>query len=126
ACLRYFLVPGARRRLAAETRAQFEAFRVTGLTLDPVNANKHMHLHPTVARLVVEIGRDYGLRAVRLPAEPAEILRRAFPGERVRAGPPGFAVAALRRRLGGAGLATNDPVRGSGQRGPSGAHRHAR
>jgi len=22
-----------------------------------------MHLHPTVARLIVEIGRDYGLRA---------------------------------------------------------------
>ena len=110
--LRIFLVPGARRRLAAEIRAQFEAFRATGLTLDHVNAHKHMHLHPTVARLVVEIGRDYGLRAVRLPAEPADVLRRAFPGERLLARPPGFAVAALRRRLKHAGVAMNDQVFG--------------
>ena len=110
--LRFFLMPGARRRLAAEIRAQFEAFRAIGLTLDHVDAHKHMHLHPTVARLVVEIGRDYGLRAVRLPAEPKAPLRRAFPGERLPAGPPGFAVAALRRRLRQAGLATNDQVFG--------------
>ena len=95
-------------RLAAEIRAQFEAFRATGLALDHVNAHKHMHLHPTVARLIVEIGRDYGMRAVRLPAEPVAALRAAFPGERYRtpAYPP--AVAALRRRLRRAGLATND------------------
>ena len=105
-------MPGARRRLAAEIRAQFEAFRATGLALDHVNAHKHMHLHPTVARLIVEIGRDYGLRAVRLPAEPADALRRAFPGERLPPGPPGFAVAALRRRLRRAGLAANDQVFG--------------
>jgi hopanoid biosynthesis associated protein HpnK len=110
--LRFFLMPGARRRLAAEIRAQFEAFRATGLVLDHVNAHKHMHLHPTVARLVVEIGRDYGLRAVRLPAEPADALRRAFPGERLPAGPPRFAVTALRRRLRRAGLAANDQVFG--------------
>ena len=76
--LRFFFRPGARRHLAAEIRAQFEAFRATGLALDHVNAHKHMHLHPTVARLVVEIGRDYGLRAVRVPAEPQTALRRAF------------------------------------------------
>jgi hopanoid biosynthesis associated protein HpnK len=110
--LRFFFRPGARRRLAAEIRAQFEAFRATGLALDHVNAHKHMHLHPTVARLVVEIGRDYGLRAVRLPAEPRMPLRRAFPGERPTMPPPGFAVAALRRRLRRAGLAANDHVFG--------------
>jgi len=110
--LRFFRMPGVRRRLAAEIRAQFEAFRATGLALDHVNAHKHMHLHPTVARLVVEIGRDYGMRAVRLPAEPADALRQAFPGERVPAGPPRFAVAALRRRLRRAGMAMNDQVFG--------------
>jgi chitin disaccharide deacetylase len=112
ASLRFFLMPGARRRLAAEIRAQFEAFRATGFALDHVNAHKHMHLHPTVARLIVEIGRDYGLRAVRLPAEPAGALRCAFPGERLPAGPPGFAVRALRRRLHRAGIAMNDQVFG--------------
>jgi hopanoid biosynthesis associated protein HpnK len=109
---RYFFMPGVRRLLAAEIRAQFEAFRATGLALDHVNAHKHMHLHPTVARLVVEIGRDYGMRAVRLPAEPVAALRRAFPGERYRGAAYAPAVSALRRRLKRAGLAANDHVVG--------------
>ena len=110
--LRFFFRPGARRRLAAEIRAQFEGFHATGLALDHVNAHKHMHLHPTVARLLVEIGRDYGMRAVRLPAEPRAPLRRAFPGEPLPLPPPGFAVAALRRRLHRACLACNNHVFG--------------
>src|SRR5579864_1212953 len=80
--LRYFFTPGVRRLLATEIRAQFEAFRATGLALDHVNAHQHMHLHPTVARLIVEIGSSYGMRAVRLPLEAPAVLRRAFPGER--------------------------------------------
>ncbi len=110
--LRYFFAPGVRRLLAAEIRAQFEAFRATGLALDHVNAHQHFHLHPTVARLVVEIGRDYGMRAVRLPAEPASVLRRAFPDERHRT--PGWqpVIGALHRRLRRAGLAINDYVFG--------------
>ena len=108
AALRFFFAPGIRTRLAAEIRAQFEAFRATGLALDHVNAHKHMHLHPTIARLVVEIGSDYGMRAVRLPSEPAAPLRAAFPGERYRTPSHQPAVAALRRRLRRAGLATTD------------------
>ncbi|HEX3860849.1 MAG TPA: hopanoid biosynthesis-associated protein HpnK [Stellaceae bacterium] len=109
---RYFFVPGMRRRLAAEIRAQFEAFRATGLALDHVNAHKHMHLHPTVARLIIEIGRDYGMHAMRVPDEPVEPLRRALPGEPVK--PPAYrpVVTALRRRLRRAGIAANDHVFG--------------
>ncbi|MGE5268475.1 MAG: hopanoid biosynthesis-associated protein HpnK [Thiohalocapsa sp.] len=112
AALGYFFLPGIRRRLVAEIRAQFELFRATGLPLDHVNAHRHMHLHPTVARLIVAVGRDYGMRAVRLPAEPAAVLRRAFPGERYRTPSYRPAVAALRQRLARAGLATNDHVFG--------------
>jgi hopanoid biosynthesis associated protein HpnK len=101
-----------RRLLAAEIRAQFEAFRATGLALDHVNAHQHMHLHPTVARLIVEIGRSYRMRAVRLPAEPVGVLRRAFPGERHAPLPPRPVVATLRRRLRGAGLAINNHLFG--------------
>jgi hopanoid biosynthesis associated protein HpnK len=110
--IRFFFRPGIRRLLVAEIRAQFEAFRATGLALDHVNGHKHIHLHPTVARLIVEIGRDYGLRAVRLPVEPVGPLRRAFPSERHRAAPYNFAGTALRRRLRRAGLAANDHVFG--------------
>jgi hopanoid biosynthesis associated protein HpnK len=110
--LRFFLLPGIRRLLAAEIRAQFEAFRATGLPLDHVNGHKHSHLHPTVARLIVEIGCDYGMRAVRLPVEPVGPLRHAFPNEQYRPAPYNFAGAALRRRLRRAGLATSDQVFG--------------
>ena len=110
--LRYFFKPSVRRQLAAEIRAQFAAFRAAGLALDHVNAHKHMHLHPTVARLIIEIGRDYGLRAVRLPSEPVAALRRAFPGEAYRAAAWRPAVTTLRRRLRRAGLAANDHVFG--------------
>jgi hopanoid biosynthesis associated protein HpnK len=109
---RFYFSPAARRQLAAEIRAQFEAFRATGLALDHVNGHKHVHLHPTVARLVVEIGRDYGMRAVRLPAEPVAPLRDAFPGERPAAPAWSPVVASLRRRLDRAGLAHNDQVFG--------------
>ena len=67
---RYFFLPRVRRQLAAEIRAQFEAFQKTGLTLDHANAHNHMHLHPTILKLIVEIGKEFGLSAVRLPYEP--------------------------------------------------------
>ena len=67
---KFFFYPGIRRQLEAEIRAQYEAFCRTGLALDHVNAHNHMHLHPTVLRLVLKVGKDYGLRAVRLPNEP--------------------------------------------------------
>jgi chitin disaccharide deacetylase len=110
--VRFFFVPRARRELAREIRAQFEAFRATGLLLDHVNAHKHMQLHPTVTALIIEIGRDYGMRAVRIPSEPVEILRRAFPEERFRS--PAYRpwIEVLRRRLKGAGLFINDHVFG--------------
>ncbi len=67
--MNYFFRPSVRRQLAAEIRAQFEAFRATGLVLDHANAHKHMHLHPTVGRLLIGIGREYGLNALRVPSE---------------------------------------------------------
>lgn len=110
--VRFFFRPGARHQLAAEIRAQFEAFRATGLPLDHVDGHKHIHLHPTVARLLVAIGRDYGVRAVRLPSEPVAPLRAAFPAETYRTPFFGFAVRALARRLRRTGISANDQVFG--------------
>jgi chitin disaccharide deacetylase len=69
---RFFFLPHVRKQLALEIRAQFEAFAKTGLRLDHVNTHKHFHLHPTVLGLILEIGRDYGMRAMRLPCESRE------------------------------------------------------
>jgi hopanoid biosynthesis associated protein HpnK len=109
---RFFFLPGVRRQLAMEIRAQFEAFRVTGLPLDHVNAHKHIHLHPSVAGLIIEVGRDFGMKAVRVPSEPIAVLRQAFPGERCRTPPYHPWNALLRRRLQRAGLRTNDHIFG--------------
>jgi hopanoid biosynthesis associated protein HpnK len=98
--VRFFFLRWVRRQLAAEIRAQFEAFAATGLPLDHVNAHKHFHLHPTVLSLILQIGREFGLRAVRLPQEPGMTpLLKPW-------------LALMRRRLRHAGIAYNDQVFG--------------
>jgi hopanoid biosynthesis associated protein HpnK len=67
---RFFFLPRVRRQLETEIRAQFDAFAGTGLSLDHADAHNHMHLHPTVLGFMLKIGKEYGLRAVRLPKEP--------------------------------------------------------
>jgi hopanoid biosynthesis associated protein HpnK len=110
--IRFFALPWVRRQLAMEIRAQFEAFRATGLQLDHVNAHKHMHVHPTVARMIIEIGRDFGVAAVRVPFEPVEPLDAAFPDERHSAPLYRPWIDWLRRRLQSAGLFVNDNLFG--------------
>jgi chitin disaccharide deacetylase len=108
----YFFRPKVRHQLAAEIRAQFQAFAGTGLRLDHANAHKHMHLHPTVGRLLIEIGAKFGLRAIRIPAEPAAVLAACG----CRASLSSHALHGwtnlLRRQANRADLATNDHVFG--------------
>jgi hopanoid biosynthesis associated protein HpnK len=106
--LRYSFHPRVRRQLAAEIRAQFAAFAATGLPLDHANAHKHMHLHPTVGRMMIEIGQEYGLRAIRVPAEPRHVLSRCAHPTRVADRALYHWTALLRRRARRAGMAVND------------------
>jgi hopanoid biosynthesis associated protein HpnK len=71
-----FFLPKVRAQLAAEIEAQFAAFEATGLKLDHVNAHKHFHLHPTIAALIVKLGRKHGVRGARVPLEPQAVLGR--------------------------------------------------
>ncbi|HEY6455686.1 MAG TPA: ChbG/HpnK family deacetylase, partial [Steroidobacteraceae bacterium] len=71
-----------------------------GLSLDHLDAHKHFHLHPTVLSLALRIGRDIGLRAVRVPAEPASGMTRWLI--------PWFAL--MRYRLRQAGMDCNDQI----------------
>jgi len=75
ASIRIFFDAAARRQLAREIAAQFEAFAATGLRLDHVDCHKHWHLHPTIGLLVIEIGQRYGMKALRVPSEPLPVLR---------------------------------------------------
>jgi hopanoid biosynthesis associated protein HpnK len=106
------LRPAVRAQLRAEVEAQFRAYHGTGLTLDHVNAHKHFHLHPLIAREVIVVGRRFGLRALRVPYEPAAICAKAEPG---RSGFPRYVTPWLRllaRRARRAGLRTPDAVFG--------------
>lgn len=114
--VRYFFTPGARAQLEAEIRAQFAAFAATGLSMDHVNAQNHFHVHPTVLSLILKVGREYGVRAIRIPREPFLPSWRA-----IRTGAPArFANSAflapwlllMRLRLRMAGMVTNDFVFG--------------
>ena len=110
--LSYFFRPAIRRQFRAEIRAQYAAFRATGLPLDHANAHKHMHLHPTVGRMLIEEGQQCGLRAVRVPAEPAGALRQC--GERSGLGARALYQWAkvLRAQVHRAGMVTADQVFG--------------
>ncbi len=110
--IRYFFRPAVRRQLAAEIHAQFLAFAATGLTLDHANAHKHMHLHPTVGRMLIRIGREFGLRAVRVPAEPPNVM--AACGERPSLGDRALHLwcRLLRAQIRRAGMFANDHVFG--------------
>jgi hopanoid biosynthesis associated protein HpnK len=112
----FFFNPRARAQLEAEIRAQFELFRKTGLPLDHVNGHNHIHLHPTVLGLVLAVGRDYGLGAVRLPYEPPLSSYLAAREGFWRRLLPALGLfpwtALLKLRLRRAGLSCNDRVFG--------------
>lgn len=106
--VRIFCLPAARRQLAAEIRAQLEAFRATGLALDHVNAHHHFHLHPTIHQALLRVAGEFGIRAIRLPLEP-----------RLPDRPRGLSglmearhARRLRRRLDAARIAHNDQIFG--------------
>lgn len=108
-----FFRPKLRAQLRAEIQAQFAAFAATGLALDHVNAHKHFHLHPTIAGLVVELGKSHGVKGARVPLEPQAVLARIEPRK------SSFVVAlttpfarGLARRFRKAGIAAPDSVFG--------------
>ena len=108
----YFFRPKARRRLKAEISAQYRAFAANGLRLDHANAHKHMHLHPTVGRMLIEAGRDFGLRALRVPAEPPSLMRACGVGQGVGAQALYRWCGLLRQQGRRAGLVMNDWILG--------------
>jgi hopanoid biosynthesis associated protein HpnK len=71
----YCFSPAARRELRTEIHAQFAAYAATGLNLHHADAHKHMHLHPSIGAMMIAIGQQFGLRRIRVPAEPPQTLQ---------------------------------------------------
>jgi hopanoid biosynthesis associated protein HpnK len=110
--VRFFASPTIRRQLEAEIRAQFSAFARTGLNLDHVNVHKHFHLHPTLLEMLLKIGRDFGVPAVRVPDEPLWFARRGNGLAAAQAALLAPWVSLMKRRLRRAGMPHNDRLFG--------------
>src|SRR5216684_4611000 len=116
--VRFFAFPGVRRQLEAEIRAQFAAFARTGLALDHVNVHKHFHLHPTLLEMLLRIGREFGVTAVRVPDEPLWFAAQG--GHGFRAANTALLapwIALMKRRLRLAQVPYNDRIFGVAARG---------
>jgi hopanoid biosynthesis associated protein HpnK len=110
--MRFAFGRGVRGQLAAEIRAQFQAFAASGLVMDHINGHNHMHVHPVVFDLMLRIGSEFGVRAVRIPYEPFGPSWRA--AHRDLAARFGYGVALspltawMRTRARRSGFVTND------------------
>jgi hopanoid biosynthesis associated protein HpnK len=80
---RYFFQRELREPLRKEIHAQFARFRATGLPLDHVNGHLHLHLHPTVFRILMEDAAELGIERMRLTRDPFWIDMPLARGQRL-------------------------------------------
>lgn len=103
-------------QVRAELRAQFEAYAATGLRFDHVDSHHHYHLHPTVFAMLIDLAKEFGVPAIRIPFEPPLVswrARRDAFGKRMTTGLFHWrATAKMRKAAEKAGLKTNDRVFG--------------
>ena len=76
----YFFKRSLREQLRAEIRAQFEKFHATGLPLDHVNGHLHLHLHPTIFKILMADAEKLGIRHFRLTRDCLARSRRMANG----------------------------------------------
>jgi chitin disaccharide deacetylase len=77
---RYFIQRGLRSQLQQEIHAQFQKFRATRLPLDHVNGHLHIHLHPTVFRILMANAGQLGIQRLRLTPDPFRLNLRLAAG----------------------------------------------
>ncbi|MGI6295145.1 MAG: hopanoid biosynthesis-associated protein HpnK [Armatimonadota bacterium] len=117
AALQYFFDKEARSQLRLEIAAQFEMFAATGLELSHVDGHQHMHAHPAVLPVVIELAKEYGAKGIRVPRDP---LWANFAADRTHivsklavAAGHGYLAAVCRKKLRGCDLAVCDMAIGS-------------
>jgi chitin disaccharide deacetylase len=71
--LRYQFHQATHKQLYREIRTQLEKFRATGLPLSHVDGHLHMHVHPVVMGILVDLAPEFGINFIRLPAEELSI-----------------------------------------------------
>jgi hopanoid biosynthesis associated protein HpnK len=78
--MNYFFKRRLREQLRAEIHAQFEKFHATGLPLDHVNGHLHLHLHPTIFKILMADADKLGIRCFRLTRDCLARSRRMANG----------------------------------------------
>jgi predicted glycoside hydrolase/deacetylase ChbG (UPF0249 family) len=78
--IKYFFKRSLREQFRAEIHAQFEKFRATGLPLDHVNGHLHLHLHPTIFKILMDDSEKLGIRQLRLTRDCLARSRRMARG----------------------------------------------
>jgi hopanoid biosynthesis associated protein HpnK len=114
--VRFFLVPGIRRQIERELRAQMAKFLATGLRPSHINTHMHLHAHPVVFPIIAQLAREQGVRLLRIPRENlfAHLLidRRFQAGKLARAVFFWMLCIGLRRKIRRAGFRAPDAVHG--------------
>jgi chitin disaccharide deacetylase len=77
---RYFFKSSLREQLRREIHAQFQRFRDARLPLDHVNGHLHLHLHPTVFRILIADAGQLGIKRLRLTFDPFRLNMRLSSG----------------------------------------------
>jgi len=67
-------IPGLGRRIEGEFRCQIEKILEKGVAPSHINSHKHLHLYPTLWKVVNGLAREYGIPYIRYPVERLENL----------------------------------------------------
>jgi hopanoid biosynthesis associated protein HpnK len=67
--LRYQFNSVARGELKREIRAQLQKFRDSGLNMSHVDGHLHLHSHPVILGILVDLAAEFDIRVIRLPSE---------------------------------------------------------
>jgi chitin disaccharide deacetylase len=113
--VKWFLIPGVARQIERELRAQMDKFLATGLRPSHINTHMHLHAHPVVFPIVAKLGREHGIRFLRVPRENLSALfldRRFLRQKLARLLFFWWLTLGLRRKIARAGYRSPDTIRG--------------
>jgi len=61
--------PGIIEQIKAEFRCQIECVLEKGIKLSHINSHKHLHIYPSIWKIVLELAQEYKIPFVRFPVE---------------------------------------------------------
>lgn len=114
--LKYYFLPAVRRELRQELQAQFERFAATGLPCSHIDSHLHMHVHPVIFKAALDLGKQFGIRCMRVPRDDLSASLRieagGFLGKAVGTFVFDLLTRAMRKRLRHHGFVFPDRVYG--------------